>query len=82
PESSSPTAMATLAAEVGRVEFLGASTRYEVAVGKDVTLLVAAFDEWPGQQFHPGDRVWAVYDPARVTLLEEEARPVANRETA
>jgi ABC-type Fe3+/spermidine/putrescine transport system ATPase subunit len=77
-----PEGMEALAAEVGRVEFLGSSTRYEVAVGKDVSLLVAAFDEWPGQQFHPGDRVWLVYDPARVTVLERDARLAADRDTA
>ena len=82
PEVPSPTAKATLAAEVARVEFLGASTRYEVALGKDVTLLVAAFDEWHGQQFQPGDRVWVVYDPARVTVLEEGARLAVDGETA
>ncbi len=69
--------MEALACEVGRVEFLGPSTRYEVATGKDVSLLVAAFDEWPGQRFFPGDRVWALYDPARVTVLGGDAQPVA-----
>jgi ABC-type Fe3+/spermidine/putrescine transport system ATPase subunit len=72
-----PAGMEALGAEVGRVEFLGPSTRYEVAVGKDLSLLVAAFDEWPGQQFRPGDRVWIVYDPARVTVLEGDARPAS-----
>ncbi|HTU00213.1 MAG TPA: ABC transporter ATP-binding protein [Candidatus Sulfotelmatobacter sp.] len=69
PERSSHPGIEALAGEVSRVEFLGSSTRYEVIVGGDVPLLVAAFDEWPARQFHPGDRVWALYDPARVTVL-------------
>jgi len=82
PEETPPPGMEALAAEVGRVEFLGPSTRYEVAVGRDVSLLVAAFDEWPGQQFQPGDRVWALYDPARVTVLGEDGRPAAGGDGA
>jgi ABC-type Fe3+/spermidine/putrescine transport system ATPase subunit len=74
PEIPPPAGMEALAAKVGRVEFLGASTRYEVAVGNDVSLLVAAFDEWPGQRFHPGDLVWVVYDPVRVTVLSGDTR--------
>ena len=73
-----PAGMEALTGEVSRVEFLGSSTRYEVAVGKDVSLLVAAFDEWPVRQFHPGDRVWALYDPARVTVLEGDAQPASS----
>jgi ABC-type Fe3+/spermidine/putrescine transport system ATPase subunit len=82
PEETPPPGMEALAGEVGRVEFLGPSTRYEVAVGRDVSLLVAAFDEWPGQQFQPGDRVWALYDPARVTVLGEDGRPAAGGDGA
>ncbi len=82
PEGTPPAGMEALGAEVGRVEFLGPSTRYEVAVDKDLSLLVAAFDEWPGQQFQPGDRVWIVYDPARVTVLEGDARPVGYGDVA
>jgi ABC-type Fe3+/spermidine/putrescine transport system ATPase subunit len=71
-----------LAGEVVRAEFLGSSTRYEIAVGKEVLLLVAAFDEWPGQQFRSGDRVWVRYDPARVTVLEGDAQPTGSGEAA
>ena len=71
-----------LAGEVVRAEFLGSSTRYEIAVGKDVLLLVAAFDEWPIQQFRSGDRVWVRYDPARVTVLEGDALPTGSGEAA
>jgi ABC-type Fe3+/spermidine/putrescine transport system ATPase subunit len=82
PEGTPPAGMETLGAEVGRVEFLGPSTRYEVAVGKDLSLLVAAFDEWPGQQFQPGDRVWVVYDPARVTVLEGDTQVAGDGDAA
>lgn len=77
PGPTPPAGMEALPGEVSRVEFLGSSTRYEVAVGNDILLLVAAFDEWPVRQFHPGDRVWALYDPARVTVLEGDARPAS-----
>ncbi|MFI5340525.1 MAG: ABC transporter ATP-binding protein [Candidatus Methylomirabilales bacterium] len=77
-----PAGLEALAAEVGRVEFLGPSTRYEVTAGRDVSLLVAAFDEWPAQQFHPGDRVWVLYDPARVTVLTGDAQPAASGDGA
>ncbi len=75
PEQSSQPNIEALAGQVSRVEFLGSSTRYEVAIGKDISLLVAAFDEWPSRQFHPGDRVWALYDPARVTVLRGDRQP-------
>ncbi|HSB70384.1 MAG TPA: ABC transporter ATP-binding protein [Candidatus Methylomirabilis sp.] len=80
PGATPPPGMQALAVDVGRVEFLGPSTRYEVAAGKDVSLLVASFDEWPGQQFRPGDRVWALYDPARVTVLAGDARPAESED--
>ncbi len=57
-----------LAGSIVRGEFLGASTRYEITIGTS-SLLVAAFDEWPGPRFCTGDRVWVQYDPARVTVL-------------
>jgi ABC-type Fe3+/spermidine/putrescine transport system ATPase subunit len=82
PRETPPAGMEALAAEVGRVEFLGPSTRYEVAVGQDVSLLVAAFDEWPGQQFQPGDRVWALYDPGRVSVLGGDGRPSVGGDSA
>ncbi len=71
-----------LAGEVRRVEFLGASTRYEVAVGTGVALLVAAFDEWPSRRFHPGERVWALYDPGRVTVLQGDGQAPGGGEGA
>jgi ABC-type Fe3+/spermidine/putrescine transport system ATPase subunit len=74
--------MESIVGEVARAEFLGSSTRYEIAVGNNVSLLVAAFDEWPGQQFRSGDRVWAGYDPARVTVLEGEAQLVGREDGA
>ncbi len=78
PGPTPPAGMEAVAGEVSRVEFLGSSTRYEVAVGTDVSLLVAAFDEWPARQFHPGDRVWALYDPARVTVLTADSQPAGS----
>jgi len=57
-----------LTGQIARGEFLGASTRYEIAVGSAV-LIAAAFDEWPGPQFRVGDRVRVGYDPTRITLL-------------
>ncbi len=56
--------------QVIRAEFLGASTRYEIAVDSTV-FIAAAFDEWPDPQFRPGDRVRVGYDPSRITLLRE-----------
>jgi len=82
PRAAPPAGTEALAAEVTRVEFLGPSTRYEVTVGNDVSLLVAAFDEWPRQQFQPGDRVWAVYDRVRVTLLTGDAQPAESGDGA
>ncbi len=75
PGPTAPVGRAAILGEVSRVEFLGSSTRYEVTVSPGVSLLVAAFDEWPVRQFHPGDRVWASYDPARVTVLQGDGRP-------
>ncbi len=74
PGATAPAGMETLAGEVARAEFLGPSTRYEVSVEKGVVLLVAVFDEWPDHRFHPGDRVWALYEPARVTVLENDGQ--------
>ncbi len=54
---------------VSRLEHLGPITRYEVVVAPEVSLLVAAFDQWPEPRFAPGAHVWAAYDPARVTVL-------------
>ncbi|MFL5139867.1 MAG: ABC transporter ATP-binding protein [Microvirga sp.] len=65
---AAPEGFATIAAELTRLEFLGALTRIEARL-RDGTLLRAAFLDMPLDRMAAGDAIVFAYDPERITVF-------------
>jgi len=68
PGESAPAGWSVLHTDLAHVEFLGAITRLDLAVGNGATLRVASLDVLPDELKARG-RISAAYDPRRVTVF-------------
>ena len=69
---AAPEGFATIAAELTRLEFLGALTRIEARLGNGM-LLRAAFLDMPLDRMAAGDAIVFAYDPERITVFGSSA---------